>query len=240
MKPIIVCLAALAAAPAFAAPSVEQFKQALDAQMQKLKPGGNTERTVLFQEVRAGKPEGGTYPFQVTGLVHDYGPGFPKNQFYGETCVGKMDKQRFDLRDDGFGGWVVQGRMTLERDCKRNPSAGVSATPVASLPGTPMPKAVGTAPPAQGTKVATDNPRLPTGEYACYGTGGRLMAGMGFRLNPDGSYVDLDSQRGGRYDYNGGAATVAFRGGFLDGQSGKNVRPSGFQLSSTVHCEPWK
>ena len=40
--------------------------------------------------------------------------------------------------------------------------------------------------------------------------------------------------------YDAGGSTIKFRGGFLDGQVGKNVRTTGFSLSSTVSCEPWR
>ena len=92
---------------------------------------------------------------------------------------------------------------------------------------------------APGTGEAGRGGDLVLGEYACYGTGGRLMAGLGFHLHADGRYVDLDGARAGRYTYDRAGSAVAFRGGLLDGQTGRNVGPSGFDLSSTVHCEPW-
>lgn len=81
---------------------------------------------------------------------------------------------------------------------------------------------------------------LYIGEYACYGTGGRLMAGMGFILLPGGRYYDVDKQRGGRYVYSPGNKTIRFVGGFLSGQVGKDVKSTGFQISNTVFAEPWK
>jgi hypothetical protein len=223
-----------------AQPSVEQFKQVFEEQMQKLKPVGFTVRTVLFQEVRPGKANGGKYPFQVSATIHDYGPGYPPNHFYGSTCVGKMDKWKFDMRPDDFGGWIVEGRMTADSVCKDNPSEGVSAIPLAGLPGTTAEKAppadMKTAPPPE----ARETGNLYVGEYACYGAGNRLMAGMGFHLKPGGKYHDVDGERGGSYAYDARAATISFRGGFLDGQVGRNVRSTGFQLSSTVSCEPFR
>jgi hypothetical protein len=225
-----------------AQPTVEQFKQVLEMKLQKLKPEGTTVRTVLFQDVIPGKPKGGSYPFQVTAVIHDYGPGFPKNRYYGETCVGKMDKWKFDLMPDDFGGWTVQGRMTVPGECKKNPSEGVSAIALASLPGKPAGKAAsadaqGTAPAAP---AAGDSGNLYLGEYACYGTGGTLLAAMGFHLKPGGKYHDLDGGGAGTYNYNARQGTISFRGGFLDGETGRDVRNTGFQLTSTIHCEPWK
>jgi hypothetical protein len=203
-------------------PTVEQFKQLLTAHLKKLQTDSHTVRTVLFQEVKPGTPNDGYFPFQVTAIIHDYSPGFPANKYYGETRIGKIDKWKFDLRKDEFGAWVVQGRMTPEFDYHKNPAEGVSAVPVASLPGTPVGKSPAPGEKGGGSEKPTpkqpaQNATLYLGEYACYGTGGRLMAGMGFRLKPGGTYLDLDGKRGGRYVYDAGAHTITFRGGFLDG-----------------------
>jgi hypothetical protein len=221
-------------------PSVEQFKQVLNAHLQALRIEGFTERTVLFQDVQPGKPNGGYYPFVVTAIVRDYGPGYPPNHYYGTTCVGKMDQWKFDMLRDDTGKWIVQGRMTVSDSvCKNNPSEGVSATPASSLPGAPA-----SSEPLAGAQPATKSTgsagNLYLGEYACYGTGGRMMAGMGFHLKTGGKYDDPDRGRAGTYDYDAGESTISFHGGFLDGQTGSHVTNRGFQLSSTVNCEPWR
>ena len=233
----------LLVAPGYAAgaqPSVELFKQVLDAKLQKVKSEGTTVRTVLFQEVVAGNPNGGYYPFQVTAIIHDYSQGYPPNGFYGETCVGKMEKRKFDLLADDFGGWKVQGPMTvLGPECKKNPSEGVSAIPLAGLPGARAGNEQTDAKPA-APPAAPEGGNLYLGEYACYGAGNRLMAGMSFQLEPGGKYHDVDGERAGTYIYDAHESTISFRGGFLSEQTGRNVRNAGFQLSSTVHCEPWR
>ncbi|MGJ3628064.1 hypothetical protein AB5I41_15770 [Sphingomonas sp. MMS24-JH45] len=53
----------------------------------------------------------------------------------------------------------------------------------------PAPRAVA---PASTASTAT----LPLGEYACYGSGMRVLAGLGFRLLPGGRYADLDGKSG--------------------------------------------
>jgi len=73
------------------------------------------------------------------------------------------------------------------------------------------------------------------GEWACYGVGNRLM--FGFTLQRDGSYLDGDQKKAGAYTYNSGAATIAFRGGPMDGQTGRKASATGFELSRTVSCE---
>src|SRR5882762_11065373 len=154
------------------APTVDTLKQVLNQRLQKLRPDGSTERNVLFQEVRAGNASGGDYPFQVTALVRDYGPGYPANRFYGETCVGRMDKRVFRMSRDDFGEWQVEGAMTVTHgdglECKKNPSAGVSSMPLSSLQGTPAP--AGTPPPAPASPAGNSSSSLATGEYACYGS----------------------------------------------------------------------
>lgn len=223
-----------------APPTTEDFKRALEAQLLNLKPVGTQTRTVLFGEVRAGTPNGPFFPFQVTATIHDYGTGYPPNHYYGETCVGTMDRWKFDMRKDEFGGWIVQGRMTVsDAVCKKNPAEGVSAIPLAGLSGTRVGAATA-AEPARRAVPARDADKLYIGEYACYGTGNRIMAGMGFRLKAGGAYADVDGGRGGTYAFNAAASTLAFRGGFLAGQTGKNVQSSGFTLSTTVNCEPWR
>ena len=222
------------------APSTDDLKRALDKQLQALKPQGYETRTVLFGDVRAGSPNGGYFPFQVTATIHDYGLGYPKNHFYGATCVGKMDKWKFDMRKDEFGGWLVQGRMTVsDAVCKNNPAEGVSSQPLDALSGARAPAAGAAKAPAAAARTDAGD-KLYLGQYACYGTGGRLMAGMGFVLKANGAYEDLDRARKGSYVHNTAASTLFFKGGFLDGQTGRNVRMTGFDLSATVNCEPWR
>ena len=66
------------------------------------------------------------------------------------------------------------------------------------------------------------------------------MAGMGFHLQPNGEYLDGDRKKAGRYVYDKSAGTVAFQGGFLDGQTGRGFKGQNFQISNTVSCEPWR
>lgn len=221
------------------APTVDTLKQVLNQRLQKLRPDGSTERNVLFEEVRPGKSSGGDYPFQVSALIRDYGPGLPANRFYGETCVGHMDKRVFIMSRDDFGQWKVEGAMTVTssdgRQCKPNPSAGVSSIPLASLQGTAAP--AGAPPPAPPPAGGGDSSSMPTGEYACYGSGGRLLIGLGFRNLGNGKYTDLDRKSTGTYTIQGG--TITFHGGHLDGQTGRNLRGSKFVLGSMVSCEPF-
>ena len=245
-------LAALAlspTAPAAQTPTADDLRRVLEAELLKLAPAGTT-RTVLFEDVRAGSPNGGYYPFQVTATLHDYHPGYPKNKYYGTTCMGKMDKWKFDMRKDEFGGWIAQGRMTVsDATCQNNLAEGAAAIPLAGIPGSRAPASATNASANTSAKGAAgkgapsasgSGGALYVGQYACYGTGSRLMAGMGFVLKAGGAYQDTDGGRKGSYLHDASTSTISFKGGFLDGQAGKNVRTTGFTLSSTVNCEPWR
>lgn len=225
-------------APAQTAPTVEQFQVALVARLQKLKPDWAKERTVLFQSVKAGAPKSDAYPFLVSAQVHDYGTGFPANKYYGQTTLGTFEDARFILSKDEFGEWKVEGALTPPKSIsKDNPSEGVSAIPLKTLQGTPAATAIAPPPrPASATKAV----KLPVGEWASYGTGGRLLIGLGFVLKADGTYTNLDGKEAGKYVHDTVAATITFKSGFMDGQVGRKVTISGFQLSSTVSCEPYR
>lgn len=214
------------------APTPDVLKQVLTKRLLTLRPEGYSERQVLFQSVTPAPKKGAFYPFTVTALIRDYGPGYPANKFYGETCIGKMDNWVFNLSPGASGEWAIDGRMTFTgATCTKNPSADVSSVPLSTLSGTSAPT---------GTPTAAPAAELHVGEWACYGTGGRLMAGMGFVLQPNGAYLDGDKKPAGRYTNNKAAATITFQGGFLDGQTGRNLKANNFQLSNTVSCEPWR
>jgi hypothetical protein len=210
------------------APSVDTLKQELTQQLQKLRPVGFTERNVLFQEVRAGTPNAGKYPFQVTVTIRDYGPGYPPNHYYGETCVGHMDKEPFELSRDAFGGWQVDGRMTVTmsdgRNCKPNPSAGVSSIPLASLTGSPAPSGAA----AAATPGGTGN--KPAGKDSAHGTvtaksydcvfsiDAALQTVPGFTIKAGGRYVDADG-KSGTYTFDPAQSLITFHGGSMDGNA---------------------
>lgn len=213
-------------------PTVDQFKFALDKELQSLLPEGYTKRTILFEDVRKGASNGPKHTFVVTLTLHDYSPGYPPNDYYGVSCVGRMENWEFDMVPNAAGEWVTQGMHTItNKECKDNPAEGQMAIPVEGLPGQPA-RAV-------AMPAATGAGDLVLGEYACYGTGGRMMTGMGFELDADGSYTDLDGERGGDWEHDKGAATITFSGGYLDGQRGTGVTAEGFAITGTVSCEPY-
>lgn len=75
---------------------------------------------------------------------------------------------------------------------------------------------------------------LQAGEYACAGSGGRILIGLGFKLRADGTYTDLDAKTSGSVAYSG--SNVNFVGGHLAGQVGRNVRGgTNFEINS-ISC----
>jgi hypothetical protein len=85
-----------------------------------------------------------------------------------------------------------------------------------------------------GTIVPAGAAELQAGEYACAGSGGRILIGLGFKLRADGTYTDLGGKSPGRVVYNG--SNITFVGGHLDGQVGRNVRGgTNFEIN-TISC----
>ncbi|MBP9946702.1 MAG: hypothetical protein KBH14_09920 [Vicinamibacteria bacterium] len=78
---------------------------------------------------------------------------------------------------------------------------------------------------------------LKIGEYACYGSGGRILAGFGFRVLSGNRFTDLEGGNAGSYSVNG--STVVFRGGHLGGQTGRDLRNYNFRIGAQATCEPF-
>ena len=83
---------------------------------------------------------------------------------------------------------------------------------------------------------AADSNALKAGEYACYGSGGRILIGLGFKVAGSG-YTDLDGKSRGTFTVNG--SEVAFRGGHLDGEIGRDLKNSRFRLGKMASCKPY-
>ena len=92
-------------------------------------------------------------------------------------------------------------------------------------------------PAARPRQAAAPAGTLKTGEYACYGFGGQIMAGLGFKVTGRGRYTDLEGGNSGTFSVNG--STVTFRGGHLDGQTGRELTANGFRIGMQANCEFW-
>lgn len=225
---IVAIAAALACCPALSfaqrAPGIDEAKQALNKKWQKLKPDSAAERDVLFQDVRAGRPAGASYPFKVTALIRDYERGYPPNHYYGRTCVSRIDQEVYTLELDQFNEWDAQGRMTPDMNnvrCANNPAANVSAIPLSSLSGTPAAPQRAAAQQAYASPQASQSGGgIAPGAYQCWGNGDAHLT-MNFAVQSGNRYTGYNGQ-GGSYTLDG-SNRVAFRGGPLDG-----VMPGGF------------
>lgn len=97
---------------------------------------------------------------------------------------------------------------------------------------------IGKPPAAPPAAARAEGPgALKQGEYACYGSGGRLLIGLGFEVLPGNRYVDLDGGNAGTFSVSG--TSVSFSGGHLDGQSGRDLRGASFTLGANAGCEPY-
>lgn len=83
--------------------------------------------------------------------------------------------------------------------------------------------------------AASDGLRL--GEYACYGSGGRILAGFGFKVLAGGRYTDMDATSSGAFKIEGD--TLKFRGGHLDGTAGRALNKGNFRIGAQATCEPF-
>jgi hypothetical protein len=201
-----------------ARPSVDTFKQVLTQHLVQLHRDGFPQRHVLFQNVYPGGGGSGTYEFQVSLLIHDYGPGYPRNRYFGSTCVGRLDGTFTMMVNSNTHQWTVEGRMTpgLENTtCKNNPSDGVSSIPLASLSGSEAQPGAPAAPVGGQTPAGA----IPDGSYECWANGQARML-MNFQVTGGNSYTGQG--RAGSYAMDG-TGRVTFRGGNLDG-----VMPPGF------------
>ena len=205
-------LAASLACSAQGGPTSDEFKQVLNKKLQALLPTGMTERNVLFQDLKAGAKNGGTYLFMVTALVRDYGPGYPPNHYYGSTCVQRFENAQFSMYRNGFGQWDIDGALNppaATGQCKDNPAEGVSSMPVSSLNGTLAP----TGEPAAAT--STDAGSIKAGQYACWASS-TPQSGLNFKITSSSSYIGSDSKPGS-YTLDSGTGQVTFKSGSLAG-----------------------
>jgi hypothetical protein len=205
------------------APSPDDAKRAIDQRLQKIWKGLGTKgtRTVLFQQIVAGRGTPGHYPFRATILIHDQEVGYPANHFYGKTCVGRLDQQTYVLSPDEFGGWNVDGAMTpglSDKTCKDNPGPGQSAIPLSSLGGTPA-QAGSSAPapqrPSAPSESAASQSAVVIGQYECWGNG-QARPLLNFSVIGNGQYRDAEGHKGS-FQVDANSGRMAFRGGKLDG-----------------------
>ncbi|MES2987869.1 MAG: hypothetical protein V4808_08180 [Pseudomonadota bacterium] len=136
-------------------------------------------------------------------------------QMYGDQPMIRVRCSAYPALARGAGTYIVHDSVNGIR-----PATGQTGpAPVAS------PKRAG---PGPGNS-------LRNGEYACYGSGQRIMAGLKFNITGPGSYTDAYGAAG-RYRING--TTVSFIGGALGGMTGYNLKTNNsFTMGSQASCE---
>lgn len=87
-------------------------------------------------------------------------------------------------------------------------------------------------------KTGKTSASLKIGEYACTGSGGRMMIGLGFKITSASRYTDLDGKRRGTFSIAGGKIT--FRGGHLEGVTGRDLKDNWFVVGAQTSCGPFK
>ena len=89
----------------------------------------------------------------------------------------------------------------------------------------------------QVKKPGSGTTGLKIGEYACTGSGGRMMIGLGFKVTSRNRYTDLDGKRSGTFAIADGKIT--FRGGHLEGVTGRDLKDNWFVVGSQASCGPF-
>ena len=77
---------------------------------------------------------------------------------------------------------------------------------------------------------------LKLAEYACYGSGGRILIGMGFKVLSGRRYTDLDNGSPGRFTIDP-ESVLRFMDGHLDGLIGR-VSANGVATVGPTTCQP--
>ena len=121
--------------------------------------------------------------------------------------------------------WIVVAALAAGPALAQAPKAPAKAPPPKAAPAAPK------APPA------SPGAGLKQVEYACYGSGGRIMIGLGFKVTAAGRYTDLDGMNPGTYTVSG--TNVTFKGGHLDGQTGRDLKDGKFTIGTLAGCEPY-
>lgn len=89
-------------------------------------------------------------------------------------------------------------------------------------------------PPKQNGGTASG---LKIGEYACTGSGGRIMIGLSFKVLSGNRFTNLDDDQSGTFTITGD--TVKFSGGHLDGITGRNLKDYWFVVGTQASCGPY-
>lgn len=151
------------------------------------------------------------------------------------NCTAYVEPAPGSYRRAG-GVYIVYGKSDLRR--KGDVSATVAKPQQAPVARNAVTRANTTAASAPvAAPGRNDGGNLRVGEYACYGSGGRILAGFGFKALAGGRYTDLEGGNAGAYRVNGDSVT--FKGGHLDGTVGRALKNGNFRIGLQATCEPF-
>jgi hypothetical protein len=170
---------------------------------------------VLFQDVHIVPKGGGSYQVTVSASVRDYDQGFPRNRYYGRTCIGAFQNEAYTISPVSTGEWLVDGRLTPDlskTQCKDNPSAGVSSIPLNTVQGSAAPAGSVSSP------AMAHSGGVAEGAYECW-SGRNANTMLNFAILAGGRYTDSKG-RAGTFTFTPGTQKIAFAGGALDGGAG--------------------
>lgn len=134
-----------------------------------------------------------------------------------KTASEEVEKEKNAKETKPTDAEKVNAKENPEKDTKPNKTPSQKTTPTKTNGGS-----------SSGLKV---------GEYACTGSGGQMMIGLGFKVTSANSYTDLDGKNSGTFSISDGKIT--FRGGHLDGVIGRDLKDNWFTVGSQASCGPY-
>ncbi len=144
-------------------------------------------------------------------------------------------EQRPDTYSRAGGTYIVYGKDDLRRSGNAT-TAGQNEPTSTQRPAIET-RNTETSQPAAAQATSNVSTGLRLGEYACYGSGGRILAGFGFIVLAGGRYTDMDASSSGSFVVAGD--TVTFHGGHLDETVGRALSNNNFRIGAQADCEPF-
>lgn len=134
-----------------------------------------------------------------------------------KTASEEVEKEKNAKNNNPTDAEKVTAKEISEKDTKPNKAQSQKTTPTKPSGGN-----------SSGLKV---------GEYACTGSGGQMMIGLGFKVLSGNRFTNLDGDQSGTFTISDGKIT--FRGGHLDGITGRDLKDNWFTVGSAASCGPY-
>jgi len=171
-------------------------------------------------EWRAGYPVGSTVSFTISGRPGDAQPC---------TVSENTPNSVMRVRCETFKTWRAGEYPVYASEYVEAAGGAPGWNNLGLACCAPDPEPVPPVPPVTG--------EVKLGNYACYGSGGAVLAGFNFNLLAGNRYVDASGNNGGEYSVEGG--DIVFAGGELDGMRYRQTAPNHYRLGAQASCEPF-